>query len=115
MAIPVEPIVNEDQLRLLINEQHESAELDYKRALDLVASGRRRTIVELTKDIAAMASTNGGYMAIGLDDHGQPVGIDKEHADALDEASLRQQVERYLPAGVELRTAVHESRANSSA
>jgi hypothetical protein len=105
----VQPILNEDQLRLLLGEQHESDTLDYKREIDLVGPGRRRAIVELAKDVGAMASGRGGYLVIGTDDRGAPTGLlTEDQARALDEARLRQMLQRYLPDGIDLRTAVHE-------
>ena len=61
----MQPILNEDQLRLLMGEQHESEILDYKRELDLAGPQGRRAIVELAKDVGAMASGRGGYLCIG--------------------------------------------------
>jgi hypothetical protein len=109
VAAPVQPILNEGHLRLLMSEQHESERLDYKRELDLVGPNRRRNIIELAKDVAAMASGLGGYLGIGLNERGKPTGLlTVEQARELDEARLRQRLERYLPDGIDLRSAVHE-------
>ncbi|MFL5866686.1 MAG: RNA-binding domain-containing protein [Thermoleophilaceae bacterium] len=109
MAVPVQPIVNEGHLRLLMDEQHESEILDYKRQLDLTGQSKRRTLVELAKDVAAMGSGAGGYIGVGLDGRGQPTGeLTERDTQALDEASLRSQLGRYIPDGLDLRTAVHE-------
>src|SRR4051812_32590875 len=107
MASRVQPILNEDQLRLLMGEQHESETLDYKRELDLLGTDRRRAIVELAKDVGAMASGVGGYLCIGLDERGRPTGLlSAEQARELDEARVRQRLNRYLPDGIDLRSAV---------
>jgi hypothetical protein len=109
VATPVQPILNEGQLRLLMNEQHESETLDYKEELKLVGTTRRRTLVELAKDVGAMASGAGGYLDIGLDERGRPTGrLTEEQADQMDESRLRQSLQRYLPDGIDLRTAIHE-------
>jgi hypothetical protein len=51
MADPVPAIVHEDQLKLLLDEQHKSEILDYKSELDLVdPTKKRRALVELAKD-----------------------------------------------------------------
>ena len=113
MASPIQPILNEDQLRLLMGEQHESETLDYKQQLELTGADQRRTIVELAKDIGAMASGLGGYLAIGLDERGRPTGLfTPDHARQLDESRLRQRLQRYLPDGIDLRTADHEIDGN---
>jgi hypothetical protein len=109
MASRVQPILNEGQLRLLMDAQHESETLDYKRELDLTGADRRRVIVELAKDVGAMASGLGGFLCVGLDERGRPTGrFSDDHARELDEARLRPRLERYLPDGIDLRTAVHE-------
>ena len=113
MATPVQPVLNEGQLRLLIDAQHESETLDYKRELDLLGPNKRRAIVELAKDVGAMASRLGGYLCVGLDDRGRPTGlVTEEQAREMDEARLRQRLERYLPDGIDLRSAVHEIDGN---
>ena len=110
-AVP--PTVNEDHLRLLLREQHESEVLDYKRELDLVGGSKKRAIVETAKDVAAMASGRGGHIVVGGDGRGQPTGrVTSEHAAQLDEARLRPRLERYLPDGLLIRTAAHEIDGN---
>ena len=109
MAVPVQAILNEGHLRLLIDEQHESETLDYKQELDLLGAEKTKALVELAKDVGAMASGQGGYLGIGLDGRGQPTGLLTEaQTKALDEANLRSKLEKYIPAGLDIRSAVHE-------
>ncbi len=93
-----------DQLAELLGEQHEYEGLDYKSGADL---GVQRDLVELTKDLGAM-SAEGGYIVVGADDDGTPVGIDGATVPRdFDEARLRGRVRRYLP-DIHLRSAVHD-------
>jgi predicted HTH transcriptional regulator len=107
-AVP--PIVNEDHLRVLLGEQHESEILDYKRELNLSdAAAKTRALVETAKDVAAMASGRGGHIVVGADGRGQPTGrVTAADAEHLDEARLRPRLERYLPDGLRIHTATHE-------
>lgn len=66
----IERRVDEEQLRLLPSEGHESAQLDYKAGCNI---RDRRELVAITKDIGAM-NILGGYIVIGADDCGQPTG-----------------------------------------
>jgi hypothetical protein len=60
VAVIVEPVLTEEKLRLLLDDQHEQSCLDYKRMLDL---SETRHVVELAKDVAAMQSEeSGGYI-----------------------------------------------------
>lgn len=95
--------LDSDRLRELLTEQHEYEGLDYKSAIDI---GAQRHIVELAKDMAAM-SAEGGYIVIGADNDGTPVGIEGAARRDFDEARLRGRVRRYLP-DIDLRCAVHD-------
>jgi hypothetical protein len=100
----IEPIVTEEKLRQLLDEQHESEGLDYKSTCDL---GERRDIVELAKDVGAM-QVSGGFIVIGADDRGVPTGaMTPELARFLDEATLRAKLDRYIAEPFDIRAAVH--------
>lgn len=102
MTEPVQPIVNEAHLRLLMDEQSESDILDYKRELDLLGPGKGRALVELAKDVGAMSSGRGGYIGVGLDGRGRPTGLlTQQQAQVLDEANLRSKLEKYVPTGID--------------
>jgi hypothetical protein len=102
--VVVEPVVNEEKLRQLLDEAHESSELDYKGTLDLDTPG---DVIELAKDIGAM-QVDGGFIVVGADDHGIPTGqCPPNIKNRLDESRLRQKLLKYLPAPITLRTAVH--------
>jgi hypothetical protein len=95
--------VTRDKLLELLAVQAELPTLDYKRECDL--SGAAGT-VELVKDIGAMGIL-GGYLVVGADDSGGVTGLAAGQATLFDQATLSAKAARYLPAGLELRSAVH--------
>jgi hypothetical protein len=103
--VVVEPVVSEEKLRQLLDEQAESVSLDFKSDCNLREKG---ALVELAKDIAAM-EMHGGYVVIGADDRGQPVGnLEPDTAALFDEATLRAKLRKWIPEPLELLTARHE-------
>jgi hypothetical protein len=103
--VVVEPLVSEEKLRQLLDEQAESVSLDYKQACDLRDKG---ALVELAKDVGAM-EMRGGFIVIGADDRGQPVGnVQSDSAGLWDEATLRAKLRRWIPEPLDLLTARHE-------
>lgn len=93
-----------DKLRELLAVQTELTWLDYKESCDL---SRAEGQAELTKDVGAMM-IDGGYLVIGVDDDGAPVGIPEKQAADYDEAKLAGKISKYLPTGFEVRSAVHD-------
>jgi len=103
--VVVEPLVSEEKLRQLLDEQAESAALDYKSDCDLRDKG---ALVELAKDVAAM-EMHGGFIVIGADDRGQPAGTLKpDTAGLFDEAKLRAKLLKWIPEPLDLLAARHE-------
>jgi hypothetical protein len=101
--------VSRDKLLELLDVQTELPWLDYKRDCDLSGA---QGLVELAKDVGAM-SILGGYLVVGADDRGAPVGLPPGRSALFDEAALSSKVAKYLPAGFELRSAVHDLRDNT--
>ena len=98
----IEPVITEEKLRQLLDEQHESEALDYKSKLSL---DETRDVVELAKDVGAM-QIDGGFIVIGADDNGKLTGqVTERDAKLLDEATVRPKLARYLPDPFELRCA----------
>ena len=82
----VEPVVTEEKLRQLLDEQHESVTLDYKTKLCL---DHTRDLVELAKDVGAM-QIEGGFIVIGADNNGTLTGeLTERDVKLLDEATVR--------------------------
>lgn len=95
--------VTREKLAELLAVQTELAWLDYKSECDLShAAG----LVELAKDAGAMGIL-GGYLVVGADNAGRPVGLPAGQARLFDEAALAGKLARYLPAGSVVRSAVH--------
>jgi predicted HTH transcriptional regulator len=110
-----DPIVVEAQLTAekvdeLLARKRESAKLDYKREWD---PQKNRDVLELTKDLVAMANTAGGYVVIGMGDGGEETGLSEGQANRLDEATLRAQVQTFIGTPLELfldKTVVWQSK-----
>ena len=101
----VEPLVSEEKLRQLLDEQAESAALDYKAICDL---REKADTVELAKDVGAM-QVAGGYIVIGADNNGRPTnGVAAERVALFDEATLRAKLRKWLPEPLDLLAAAHE-------
>lgn len=96
--------VTREKLLELLAVQTELPELDYKRECDLSTAGG---LVELTKDIGAMCIL-GGYLVVGADNNGNAVGLPGVQAPLFDEATLSVKIAKYLPSGVEIRSAVQD-------
>jgi hypothetical protein len=104
-CVATELIVHLQQLESLLREQAESASLEYIGDCDL---SNRRDIVEFATEVGAMAAS-GGYIVVGVDDHGRPSGrVGDAQAKLFDEAVLRDKLGKYLPASVELRAGLHQ-------
>jgi predicted HTH transcriptional regulator len=97
--IVVEPQLTGHKINELLTRKRESAKLDYKQEWD---PQRNRDVVELTKDLVAMANTAGGYVVIGIGDGGEQVGLSDTQVDKFDEATLRAQVQRFIGTPIEL-------------
>lgn len=99
-----EPALHLSKLLELLELQHESSRLDYKRTIDL---SEKRHELELVKDIAAFQA-EGGYIIVGVDESGVPTReLTEQNAVLLDESRLRAKSLRYLPEPLDLRTATH--------
>ena len=98
----IEPVVSEEKLRQLLDEQHESELLDYKTKLCL---DEKRDVVELAKDVGAM-QIDGGFIVLGADNKGVITGeLTERDVALLDEATVRPKLARYLPEPFEIRCA----------
>lgn len=89
--------VNGEALNELLARGAEGQDLDFKSECDL---SLKQAQIELARDIACMA-VKGGHIVIGALDDGTPSGAVTDSALALlDEASVQQQMARWLPDGV---------------
>ena len=105
----VEPVLNLEKARQLLDEGSESAQLDYKRRCDL---HERRDIVEIAKDFAAL-QLEGGYVVVGADNTGVPTGeMDEVLVRLFDEATLRDKLKKYIPEPFSLLTFVFQHKGN---
>ena len=88
----IENILSNKKIEELLDAGIEHESLDYKEKFD---PSETPDIVELSKDIAAMANTKGGYLVIGVNKNFERVGID--HKLKLDEAEIRTKIQKYFP------------------
>jgi hypothetical protein len=92
------------KLHELLAVQAELTWLDYKSECDINDLEGR---IELAKDVGALM-IQGGYLVIGADNSGSPLGLSPRQAKLLDQATLSDKLARYLPDGFEVRSAVHD-------
>jgi hypothetical protein len=96
--------VTRDKLLELLAVQTELSWLDYKEVYDLSGAEGQ---VKLARHAGAMM-IDGGYIVVGADDNGVPVGLTDQQASHYDEAKLSGKLAKYLPPGFEIRSALHE-------
>jgi hypothetical protein len=83
---------NDDTLKVLLEKNVEAADLDFKSAFDVNASG---DWLEMIKDIAAFANSGGGTLLIGVNDDGTPSGAEVAGALGIDPADLTNRIHKY--------------------
>ena len=85
----------------------ETENLDFKEAMDISS---RRGVVELAKDVMAMANTVGGYVVVGVENSTfRLVGISDEAADTFREGkSVNDKLRCILQDQVTVQSAVHQ-------
>jgi len=98
------------KLRELLGVQTELTWLDYKGECEISGA---RGLVEITKDVGALM-IQGGYLVIGADDTGAPVGLPAQQAKLFDQATLSNKLAKYLAGGFEVRCAVHDLEDGST-
>lgn len=72
--------------------KRESKSLEFKSQVD---PSDRQAVIELIKDLVAIANTGGGVVVVGLENNGQPSGADASGVLRLDPAELTNQVFKY--------------------
>lgn len=97
--IVVEPAITPQKIEELLNRGMESAKLDYKEQYE---PGHACDRFRLTKHVAAMANSAGGYIVIGVTDDGRAVGVSDTDARAMDEAVIRSQIAGSVNASITL-------------
>jgi hypothetical protein len=104
--------VTDEKLAELLALQTELPQLDFKRKLDLAA---KEDLVELAKDVGAM-QVLGGYIVVGVDDHGVPTGeMDGCDHKLFDESRLVPKLLKYLPEPLVLHARVIERQGETVA
>ena len=91
VEIPNANTQNEQAVDVNAWAKGESSEVEFKSTLRVsLHSGNPDDRVELAclKTIAAFLNTHGGSLVVGLDDEGQPVGLDHDNFDNEDKMSL---------------------------
>lgn len=100
--------VDLEQMHVLLAAQAEYPTLDYKQACDL-RDGKGRA--EFVKDAAAMMSNpSGGYLVVGVDGKGDPVGAVLDGR-AFDSARLNDLLTKHLEGEVPVVSQLHRTEA----
>jgi predicted HTH transcriptional regulator len=78
----------------LIAYKEEDDRLDYKQTIDITSE---KQWLGITKDISAFANTLGGYLIFGIDNDANIVGITRDTANILKDASkIQQKINRHI-------------------
>src|SRR5690349_18253868 len=105
--VVVEPIVNREKLAEVLNEGTESEPVEFKGFCDLTVT---EDVVDLAAEAGAMQILpDGGYVVIGVDDHGVPTGgLSDAQAKLYDQATVHDKLSKYLPEPLTVLSRVHE-------
>lgn len=88
-----DPLTREIVIELIAYKE-EDDRLDYKQTLNLDSE---KEWLGVTKDISAFANTHGGYLLFGVDNKANILGLDRNVADFLKDASkFQQKINRHL-------------------
>lgn len=83
-----------DIVTTLISHREEDDCLDYKATINLDSD---KQWLGITKDISAFANTHGGYLLFGIDNKANTVGVERNVADVLKDASkIQQKLNKFL-------------------
>lgn len=85
-------MAHEDWLEEACARSSETADLDFKSALDPALAG---DLLELIKDIVAMANSGGGVILVGCNDNGTPISAEITPLAKMDPADLGNQLHKY--------------------
>lgn len=98
--------VDLDSLKGLLARKAETDDLEFKSQWD---PDQKADLIELCKDIAAMESLpDGGYIIVGVDDHGEPSGrFTAEPGRTFDEQKIRSKVASILTEPLDISVALH--------
>ncbi len=96
--------VSERELRRLLGQRFEAEHLDFKEKLN---PRSKKALLELCKDVIAMANSGGGHVVFGVRDGDfEPVGL--SDTDRLDEADLRNMLDKYVDERIDFLLAYHK-------
>jgi len=99
--------LSEKKLKELLSFKFESEALEYKVSFDLES---HREVVELAKDILAIANSGGGHIVVGVEDGSfRVVGLSEVEAAQLSKSDqVNNKFLKYHGGHISLQTAVHE-------
>lgn len=107
VPLDVNKAISPRTLQALLQQKCETESLDYKESIDL---SDRRAIVELARDVLALANTRGGHIVIGVEDgEFSLVGLGHDLVEQFrDSNRVYDILSKYTANHVSLTTAVHE-------
>lgn len=104
--MPTDAITELTKVRLmkLLEAPCECQTLDFKQSIDI---GQTQSVVELAKDVLAMANTNGGHLIIGVEDTSRRrIGVPA----FVDSKAINDKIGRYCGGHISVLAAVHQIR-----
>jgi hypothetical protein len=92
-------LLSKKTLDELLGHRFEAETLDFKEKVDL---SDRRSVVELAKDVLAMANTRGGHIVVGVEDETfRIIGVQPNLAEQFkDGKTVTDKIKRYGPGAV---------------
>lgn len=105
MEVDVRRMISEEALASCLSCNFETVNLDFKRTSNLE---QVRDVVELAKDVLAMANTKGGHLIVGVDDSFQVVGLAPEIAKNFKSGKLlNDKLRKFVRDEVTVHSALH--------
>lgn len=84
--------MGEENLKKVISATCETEDIDFKSSFD---TDSKKDWVELIKDFVALANSGGGVILFGVDNNGNPLGIDVSHILNIDPANITNKIFSY--------------------
>src|SRR5438046_1820411 len=75
-----------------LTARRESRQIEFKQSVDV---GSKQDWCEIIKDLVAIANSGGGVIVFGVNNRGEPVGVDLSALRAIDPATISDRIHPY--------------------